>query len=293
MIFVKMQFIINFRHMEVPGGHNAKSWVCLYEFFGAALLIFTVNASQSGAFAPLAIGLALFAGINMFGDVSGAHFNPAVTTAVFIKEGGDRMGDNFGFMILIMFSQVLGCVFGVLIASISLTTADNVALLCPPPGNSKLISVAEGYECAPANGRIGFNMLVAEIIGTFTLCGVILIQKYNSNAPGALKAFAVGLTLTLSICMIGGITGGCLNPAVGFVQTIFQDAMIVKRDLGDGVEVTPGYGSLWLYLLGPLGGGILAGLMSKMDESARESLQPDIKYRGAYGRNEEEQYMNA
>ena len=90
--------------MEVPGGHDNKIFVCLYEFLGAALLIFTVNASQSGAFPPIAIGLALFAGINMWGAVCGAHFNPAVSIAVFIKEGTGKMSRNAGFMLMIWFS---------------------------------------------------------------------------------------------------------------------------------------------------------------------------------------------
>ena len=284
--------------MEVPGGKNAKTWVCLYEFFGAALLIFTVNACQSmSGDQPYDIGLALFAGIIMFGDVSGAHFNPAVTIAVFIKEGTANMGENIGFMILIWIGQVLGCVFGVLIASVALTSADNVALLCPPTGNAKLVEGGEGteYACAPSNSTVGFNMLIAEIVGTFVLCGVILIQKYYSpTTPGTLKAFAVGLTLTCAICMIGGISGACLNPSVGFVQTIFQDAMIVSRDMDGGAKYTPGYGSLWLYLLGPCFGGILAGLVSKMDESARDALsnKPQMGFNRG-GRNEEDRLLNA
>jgi len=32
-------------NMEVPGGSDNKFFVCLYEALGAALLIFTVNAS--------------------------------------------------------------------------------------------------------------------------------------------------------------------------------------------------------------------------------------------------------
>lgn len=90
--------------MEVPGGHENKLYVGLYEFFGAALLIFVVNASQSGGFPPIAIGLGLFAGISMFGKVSGAHFNPAVSVAIFIEKGVDNMGKNAGFLFLIWIS---------------------------------------------------------------------------------------------------------------------------------------------------------------------------------------------
>ena len=71
--------------------------------------------------------------------------------------------------------------------------------------------------CSPKNIGVMINMFVAEAIGTFTLCGVILSQKYNNDAPGTYKAFAVGLTLTCAALTIGGVSGGCLNSAVGLV----------------------------------------------------------------------------
>lgn len=76
--------------MEVPGGHNNKTYVLLYEFLGTAVLLFAINASQSGPFPPLAIGIGLFVGASMFGPVSGGHFNPAVSIGVFIKEGNSN-----------------------------------------------------------------------------------------------------------------------------------------------------------------------------------------------------------
>merc|ERR1711990_206626 len=103
---------------------------------------------------------------------------------------------------------------------------DNILLLCPPIANSRVNGDGE-ITCSPGNNTIGFNMLIAEIMGTFTLASVILIMKYNApNTSGTLKAFTVGVSLCVAVLMIGGISGGCLNPAVGFVQTIFQDAYV-------------------------------------------------------------------
>lgn len=90
------------------------------------------------------------------------------------------------------------------------------------------------FKCQPRSTAVGFCMFMAELIGTFTLCGVILSQKYNNNSPDTVKAFAVGLTLTCSILMIGGISGACINPAVGFAQTIFQSAMVKKATVAGG-----------------------------------------------------------
>ena len=72
----------------------------------------------------------------MFGHVSGAHFNPAVTLAVFIKEGTDKMKSNLIFMLLIWTFQVLGMVLGALLAAITLPNYTDIAWLCPPVANS-------------------------------------------------------------------------------------------------------------------------------------------------------------
>ena len=220
----------------------------------------------------MAVGLSLMAGINLFGDVCGAHFNPAVTMAVFIKEG--NMG-NIGFMIMIWISQIIGMCLGCGLAAG--TQAEG-----PSPGIARLCPPTEGDPCTPSTGGITFNMLLAEVMGTFTLCAVILSQKYNNNAPRSLAAFAVGLTLTCAILMIGGISGGCLNSAVGLVQTIFGNIM-----LKDALKMS--YGSLWIYMLGPITGGILAGLYGKLNDLALANAKTADE--SMVGINQEEETM--
>ena len=56
----------------------------------------------------------------MFGDISGGHFNPAVSLAVFIKERSaqsQKRNPDFGFMVLIWLSQIIGCCVGVLLVA--------------------------------------------------------------------------------------------------------------------------------------------------------------------------------
>ena len=65
----------------------------IVEFIGMFLFMFTVgmatNKAGAGALAPLAIGSALMVMVFAGGHISGGHFNPAVSTAVFLR-GGSR-----------------------------------------------------------------------------------------------------------------------------------------------------------------------------------------------------------
>src|SRR6188474_843927 len=72
----------------------------LVEFIGTFFLVFTVGMSvRSGApLAPLAIGAALMVMIFAGGHVSGAHYNPAVTLAVFLR-GKCPLSDAFPYWI--------------------------------------------------------------------------------------------------------------------------------------------------------------------------------------------------
>ena len=68
------------------------------EFVGMFLFVFTVgmatNEAGAGALAPLAIGSILMVMVFAGGHVSGGHFNPAVSTAVFLR--GRMAANEFG-----------------------------------------------------------------------------------------------------------------------------------------------------------------------------------------------------
>ena len=82
--------------MEVLEGHNNRVKVCLIEMIGTCMLVLAINfGSKSGSTLVLyqaeAISLTLFLLAFSLGPISGGHFNPAVTVAVFIKEGKTQM----------------------------------------------------------------------------------------------------------------------------------------------------------------------------------------------------------
>ena len=97
--------------MEVQGGHKNKGWVCLFEAIGTLFLVIAFNW---GSNSPTAMACTLFVGIMLFGNMTGGHFNPAVTLSVLIS-GGEIRKDIL-FALLIMISQIIGAFFGILIA---------------------------------------------------------------------------------------------------------------------------------------------------------------------------------
>ena len=69
--------------MEVEGAEKRMGTVFLYEVIGTALFIYGILLTYS----PLSIAFSLGASIMLFGGITGGHFNPAVTLAVYIVEG--------------------------------------------------------------------------------------------------------------------------------------------------------------------------------------------------------------
>ena len=121
--------------MEVEGGDKRKSIVCLYEFIGTTFFVYLVLMSTGN---PIAVPLALFSMIIIFGDVSGGHFNPAVTLGIYVWKG--EYSKNFFFSDAIMLSQIVGAFAGMGLAILTLSTVIDgvyrvpeqyVPILCP------------------------------------------------------------------------------------------------------------------------------------------------------------------
>ena len=95
--------------MEVPGAANNKLMVCLFEVIGTAMLLLSVNWGTAEAVAGI-----IFTAIIMFGPISGAHFNPAVTIGVLVTQQSWK--DNIGFALIVIISEIVGAFLGCLLA---------------------------------------------------------------------------------------------------------------------------------------------------------------------------------
>ena len=163
----------------------------LVEFIGTFFLVTTIGCTVidggAGVIPPLAIGSVLMVMIYAGGHVSGAHYNPAVTLAVFLR-GKCPAKDVPGYMI----AQVLGAVAA---AAIVLFLKNN------PSVEAGKVVVA--------------NALAAEFLFTFALCYVVLnVATSKSTAGNSNYGLAIGFTVMAGAFAVGPISGGVFNPAV-------------------------------------------------------------------------------
>jgi aquaporin Z len=163
----------------------------LVEFIGTFFLVFTVGmAVRSGSpLAPIAIGASLMVMIFAGGHVSGAHFNPAVTLAVFIRgkcEGKDVLP------------------YWVAQFAAGLVAALTVTFIChgKPAGGPAL------HGTVPS--------AIVEFLFTFALGWVVLnTATHKGTAGNSFYGAAIGMTVMTGAVAVGGVSGGAFNPAVG------------------------------------------------------------------------------
>lgn len=162
----------------------------LVEFIGTFFLVLTVGCTiiDPGA-APMigvAIGAVLMVMIYAGGHISGAHYNPAVTIAVWTR-GKCPSGDVLPYIL----AQLLGS--GAAVAAVSILKAPDITPFVP--------------VMVPA--------LVAEFLFTFALAYVVLnVATAPANEGNSFYGLAIGMTVTVAAYAIGNISGAALNPAV-------------------------------------------------------------------------------
>jgi aquaporin Z len=164
----------------------------LVEFIGTFFLVGTIGFSVlepggAGAMAPLAIGSALMVMVFAGGHVSGAHYNPAVTLAVFLR-GKCPAADVPAYMI----AQAAAAV---------------VAALA-------VLFVKGNPDVTAAEPDIAKALLV-EFLYAFALCYVVLnVATAKGTANNSFYGLAIGFTVLTGAYSVGAVSGGAFNPAV-------------------------------------------------------------------------------
>jgi aquaporin Z len=162
-------------------------------FFVFTVGMATESANKSGAvLAPLAIGSVLMVFVFAGGHVSGGHYNPAVSTAVFLR--GKIQSDEYVAYIATQF--VAAALAGLLVNAVG------------------------GEEAAATVASTG-KMLVVEFMFTFALAYVVLNVATSKGTEGnSFYGLAIGFVVVVGAISTGWISGGAFNPAIALGATV-------------------------------------------------------------------------
>ncbi|KAK6773445.1 hypothetical protein RDI58_028683 [Solanum bulbocastanum] len=168
-------------------------------------------------------GFALFVAVAIAANISGGHVNPAVTFGLAL---GGQITLLTGLFYWIV--QLLGAI----VASYLLKVVTG-GMAVPIHGVAAGVGAAEG--------------VVMEIIITFALVYTVYATAADpkKGALGTIAPIAIGFIVGANILAAGPFSGGSMNPA---------------RSFGPAV-VSGNFAGIWIYCVGPLVGGGLAGLI--------------------------------
>jgi len=194
----------------------------------------------------LSVGFGLVGLIYAFGDISGGHFNPAVTIAAWVA-GKFPARDVIPYIL----AQLAGAVLGMgVIAGIA-------------DGNSSFFPTAQahalGSQCYSAGSTYcgGFNMsavFLIEVAFTFFLVMVILFSTRATGTAKNLAPIGIGLTLLMANLVAIPVDGASINPARSFAPAVLS-SMWSSGNWAIGQD--------WIFWVAPIVGGLLAAVLDR------------------------------
>lgn len=233
---------------------NSKVFVA--EFIGTFALVFIgagAGVVGSGGLVGVALahGFVIAVFVYIYGYISGAHFNPAVTFGLALN-GTVKWGQAVWYWVAQFVSAVVAAfLLRLVVASVS------------------------GLEGGATVGSLSdpqpYAALIVEIILTFFLVHVILNAAVAGKA-GSFAGLVIGLTLVFAILAGGPLTGASLNPARSLGPALFTKAM--NKETLDAAN--PFF--YLIYFAGPLVGSVLAvGLFRFLNDGEDESAKKPPK----------------
>lgn len=193
-------------------------------FCGTAAM--AINEVYGGAVTHVGIGITwgfiVIAMIYAFGEISGAHFNPAVTIAfAYAKKFPWKEVPKY------ILSQLMGAIFASVLVWYLFPESETL-------GGTRTILVWH-------------KAFVLEFLLTFFLMLVIINVSTGSKETGILAGIAIGGVVMLEALFAGPVTNASMNPARSFAPAL----------------VSGYWTNLWLYLIAPILGAIVAVMSCK------------------------------
>ncbi len=205
--------------------------------------------SDSGGYSPvgysiiaptltvgLAFGVSVIIAAVVFGGVSGAHLNPAVTVGVWLA--GRFPGRDVVPYIL---AQIIGGLFAGLTIFYLAGTSSIV-----PDRRGAMDSVSNGFgDHSPG----GFSLTAALIVEALITAGLVLavLGATKAGASKAAAPFVIGSALAFMVILGIPFTNAAVNPARATATAVFADSWAITQ--------------LWVFWLAPLIGAAIVGLL--------------------------------
>ena len=193
----------------------------------------------------LCVGLALVGMIYAFGDISGGHFNPAVTIGAWVA-GKFPARDVIPYIL----SQLAGGVLGVgVIAGVAY-------------GNSTVFSAAQKIALASQGYSGGSSpyayslaaVFLLEVALTFFLVMVILFSTRAEGTAKNLAPLGIGFALLLANLVGIPVDGASVNPARSFAPAVLSSTW----SSGNWA-----IGQDWVFWVAPIIGGLFAAVLDR------------------------------
>ena len=180
----------------------------------------------------LAFGLTVMICIYLFGKISGAHYNPAVTIGLLVTKNISLM-DSIYYIV----AQCIGATLGSVLLFACL--------------GMQAVTVGGLGATAPGLGVSYMQAMLAECIGTFFLMLVVMGVAVDKKAEPGFAGISIGMTVATVIVVLGAFTGASINPARTFGPYL-MDMILGGQNL---------WGLFPIYLIGPMVGAILAAFV--------------------------------
>ncbi len=226
----------------------------LGEFIGTAILLLLGNGVVANVILKdtkghgagwiaisLGWGVSVFVAVFIVASYSGAHINPAVTL-------GLALAGVFEWTLVPLYltAQFLGAAVGAFLVWLFYRDHFNVT--------EDATTNRHVFCTTPAIGKSGSNLL-SEVIATFILVFAVLYLVEPDIGLGALDAIPVSIVVLAIGLTLGGTTGYAINPARDLSPRIVH-AMVPLKYKGSS-----DWGYAWIPVVGPMVGGLLAGLV--------------------------------
>jgi aquaporin Z len=197
------------------------------EFFGTFFLVMVICMTLGGGleqFSYMASGVMMIAMTYAGFALSGAHFNPALSVACYLR-GKLNAGDLLPYIV----AQFLGGTLASMLAGFLLS--------------------AEGTTVVAPKELLVVPALIAEFLGTLLFVYVFLnLTTAKKTSGNIFYGIAIGLTFMAGLYTFGSISGGAFNPAIA---------------LGITMANLTSWETIWIFPVANFVGGILAAFLSQ------------------------------